>query len=447
VLTADSPAVRLAWLASVWAAAVAPLSAQPGSLDPVFAQVSFDQWAAVGGQAQLRWTASVSHPRLSIHQRLFADVEIRLDGAELLKRRGAGEMLVLVQVTGRDGRRYQNHLAIDLSKVTDGAAKEDVVSIFSAFVTPGEYSVWTALYDTTTREHCVKQEKLQVAPLRNDPLPGAWRDLPPVEFLPIAEPPDVWYEPSVSGRLRLAPETRNPVRIEVVLNLTPSQYMSDSPETRSRNLSVLIPALKAISALGAAGAPLSVELLDLTRHRVAFRQDRVRDLDWQAIKQALAPAGSESIDLKSLEGRRLDAAFFVGEVGRVLGATHDEPSRVLVILSAPVAFDSGEDLHPIALDASSSRRVFYIRCHAPHGPHHAMLDRDGLPPPPGFSGARRRGLAPETPTDLSGFDQLASTLKPLAPRLFDVQTAEDFRKAMADVMAGIESLGSHTEEK
>ncbi len=356
-------------------------------------------------------------------------------------------MLVLVQLTDGDGRRYQNHLAIDLSKVTEGAAKEDVVSTFSAFVTPGEYGVWTALYDTTTREHCVKQEKLEVSPLRNDPLPGAWRDLPPVEFLPTADPPDAWYEPSVSGRLRLPLEGRNPVRIEVVVNLTPSEWRSDSAETRSRNLSVLIPALKAISALGAAGAPLSVELLDLTRHRVAFRQDRVRDLDWPAIKQALAPAGSESIDLKSLEGRRLDAAFFVGEVGRVLGAAHDEPSRVLVILSAPVAFDSGEDLHPIALDASSSRRVFYIRCHAPHGPHRATLDRDGLPPPPGFSGARRRGLAPEAPTDLSGFDQLASTLKPLAPRLFDVQTAEDFRKAMAGVMAGIESLGSHTEEK
>jgi hypothetical protein len=34
-------------------------------------------------------------------------------------------------------------------------------------------------------------------------------------------------------------------------------------------------------------------------------------------------------------------------------------------------------------------------------------------------------------------DQLESTLKPLAPRLFDVDTPEQFRKALATVLAEI----------
>jgi hypothetical protein len=37
-------------------------------------------------------------------------------------------------------------------------------------------------------------------------------------------------------------------------------------------------------------------------------------------------------------------------------------------------------------------------------------------------------------------DQLEPTLKPLAPRLFDVETPEDFRKALAAILTEIAKL-------
>ncbi len=433
--------LRTALFALLGVAAGSQAFAQGDSLDPAFAGLPFEQWLVGGEQVRMRWTVSVSRPRLSAHQRLRADVEVRLDGSELARRRGEGQLLVLLQISDQQGRRYQNHLAIDLAKVEEGVAKQDIVSTFTAFVTPGDYRVAVALYDTATREYSLKQDKLEVAPLKNDPLPGAWRDLPAVEFLPPADPPDSWYLPSLTERLRLPVKSRNPVEIDLVVNLTPSESASDSAEMQSRNLSVLIPALKAISELDGHDARLNVELLDLSRQRVVFRQDNVRVLDWTAMRRALAPGEARTIDLQSLERHRQSAAFFVAEVGRIVGAPRaiaPKPRRVLLVLSSPLTFGPGVNVEPIALGPPSDCRVFYVRYHSFHrwsaDPDITRVGSRGLPQ---FSrGGRRPGWLDQQ----LQFDQLESTLKRLAPRLFDIETHEEFRKALASVLAEIEKL-------
>lgn len=409
-------------------------SAQRGSLDPAFAGLPFDQWLAGGEQARMPWSLTVSRARLSAHQRLRADVEIRLDGAELARRRGQGQLLMLLQISDQQGRRYQNHLSLDLAKMEEGIAKQDLASTFTAFVTPGDYRVAVALYDTATREHSLKQAKLEVAPLKNDPLPDAWRDLPAVEYLPPADPPDSWYLPSVTERLRLPLKSRGPVEIELIVNLTPSESASNPAEIRSRNLSVLVPALKVISELDGPDARLNAELLDLSRQRVVFRQDNVRVLNWTAMRRALTPGEAATIDLQSLERHRQSAAFFVAEIGRIIAAPNGS-RRVLLVLSGPLAFEGRVDLEPIALGPPPQCRVFYVRYHSFQtlAPARPPLPR-GRPP---FG---RRGQLPDQGPSAVQFDQLESTLKPLAPRLFDVDTPEAFRKALASVLAEIANL-------
>jgi len=433
------PTPRTAVFALLALAGGARAFAQPGLSDPAFAGIPLDRWLSGADQARMRWSVTVSHPRLSAHQRLQSDVEIRLDGAELARRRGEGQLLILLQISDQQGRVYQNHMAIELAKVEEGAAKQDVLSTFSAFLTPGDYRVAAALYDTTTREYCVKQEKLEVAPLRNDPLPDAWRDLPAVEFLPPADQPDCWYLPTIAGRLHLPLKPPNPVEIELVMNLTPSEAPSHVSETQSRNLSVLIPAFKVISELDGSGTRLGAELLDLSRQRVTFRQDDVRVLDWAALKRSLAAGGAGTIDLQSLERRRESANFFVGEIGRLVGTPQDrplgsapKPRRVLLILSSPVEFEHGVDLEKIALALPPDYRVYYIRYHS--------FRPSPLPGPSPGRGPRygaRRDEPLERPRVYVQLDQLESTLKPLAPRLFDVDTPEQFRKALATVLAEI----------
>jgi hypothetical protein len=433
---------RAAVLALLSVAAGSPAFAQRGSLDPAPDGRPLEQWAAGGEQARIKWSVSVSRARLSPHQRLEAEVEIRVDGAELARRRGEGQLLVLLEIDDQKGRRYPNHMTIDLAKVEEGIARQDVLWTFAVFVTPGDYRIAAALYDTATREHSLKRDRLEVAPMKNDPLPDAWRDLPDVEYVAPADPPDSWYLPSETGRLRLPLETRKPVEIEVVVNLTPSEWASRAAEVQSSNLSVLIPALKVISQLSGSGASLGIELLDLSRQRVVFRQENVRVLDWTAMRRSLAAGGAGTIDVGSLERHRKSAAFFVTEIGRIVSAQRtpggaSESQRVVIVLTGPVAFDRGVDLEPIALRPSPDCRVFYIRYHSVRPP---QLDapRPARGTPYGIERPSRRRRESSL-VDLQ-YDQLESTLKPLAPRVFDVTTPEQFRKALAGMIAGIGGL-------
>jgi hypothetical protein len=425
-------------------AAVAQVFAQSGSLDPAFAKVPFDQWFAGGEQAQIRWTARVSQPQLSSHQRLLAQVELQLDGADIAKRRGKGLLVMFVQLNDEEGLAYQNHGTIDLEKIEEGIKSQYLSYTQSAFVLPGDYRISLAIFDTVTGEHSVRREKLHVSPLKNDRLPDAWRDLPPVEFVPNIEPPDSWYLPMMTGRLHLPVETRHPARIEVLVNLTPSERISGPQSIQHRNLDNLIPALKAISQVDFGNAPLHVCLLDLSRRRVIFHQDDKRELDWPRIRDSLSEADPGTIDVKSLEERRHNAGFFVTEVSRRIGADPkisppDMPGllRVLIILSSPMEFESGEDLQPIRVGPTPDCRVFYIR-------YQARTVRPSAPVQPNRGRRSRSGYPgsslPVRPIPTAQIDQLEPTLKPLAPRLFDVETPEQFRKALATVLAEISGL-------
>ena len=60
----------------------------------------------------------------------------------------------------------------------DEAAKSNINYAQEAFVLPGDYRVSMVIFDTKTGEHSAMQKMLHVNPLRNDPLPAAWKDLP-----------------------------------------------------------------------------------------------------------------------------------------------------------------------------------------------------------------------------------------------------------------------------
>jgi hypothetical protein len=107
--------------------------------------------------------------------------------------------------------------------------------------------------------------------------------------------------------------------------------------------------------------------------------------------------------------------------------------RALIVLSAPMSFGSGEDLHPIKAAKDPNQRLFYIRYRSP---------APRVFPPPEESpfgrqrGAMGRGLPRPTPY-APQLDSLEGTLKPLDPRLFDVETPEQFRKALAAILGEI----------
>ena len=419
--------------------AVFPLLGDDSALDPAFRKVPFDDWFTTGGQASIKWDVRVSRPQLTSHQRLVAQIEVLVDGRELAKRLGEGrEMLVFVEIDGAAERAYQNHVSLDLQKMKDTIRSQDVSLVMSLFVLPGDYRIRLAMYATATGEHSVKQEKMHVAALKSDPLPEMWHDLPAVEFIDPSEPPESWYLPSLKGRLHLPVTSKKPVRVEVLVNLTPSERLSGSSRAQNRSLGALIPALKTISQIDLRNGSMNIELLDLSRQRAAFHQEDLHGLDWPAMKDSLTDARPGVIDVKSLEHRKENAEFFVKEVGRIVERSAPQAACALIVLSGPVEFETGQDLQPAPLPPASACRVFYVR--------YRVLPRPVLPPLEIAAGQRlppmigSRGPLPAGPGRHVTVDQLESTIKPLAPRLFDVETPEGFRKALATMLTEISRM-------
>jgi hypothetical protein len=414
------------------------LVAQHNESEAAFERIPFEQWLKERDQLGIRWTEHVSRAQLSTQQRLHAEVEVEIDGADLEKRRGRGQLVVFIQVNDQEGRRYRSHGTIDLQKMKEGVRHEYVTFTHGAFFLPGTYHLAVALLDTETKEHGVKQEVFQIPAFKSDPFPDAWRNLPPVEFVPPGDPPEGWHLP-LTGRLHFPVTTERSAEIDVVINQTPSEYGAGSKGLRNRNLSVLIPALQVISQVDFQNSRLNVELLDLSRRRVTFRQNKVKSLDWSKLSDSLAETPAGTIDVKSLEHRHEGAAFFVAEIKRRIETAPDShQARVLIVLSGPMVFESGEDLQPIRVESGTDCRVFYIRYYAPPvRPANLNMERAGFPHQRGL-GPRGNGPFPQTVA--SEADQLGPTLKPLSPRIFDVRSPEQFRKALSTILTGISTM-------
>ena len=418
--------------------------------DRAFATVPFEKWLAEGDQGAFHWTARVSPGELSRHQRLRTRIELQVDGSDVAARHGRGFLVMLIQFEDADHRLYRTHGSIDLQQITEAAAKSDIVYTQDAFMRPGEYRVSLVMFDARTGEHSALQRKVRVNPLKSDPLPQSWDNLPAVEFTPLGDAPDSWYLPQVEGRLKLPLETRRPVLLEVVVNASPtaSGTGARTGQVNNRSLADLLPALKVISHVTLPNGTLHVSLLDLTRQSVLFEQDSAGDLDWPSLRAALMQADPNKIDARSLARRGLNAQFFVGQLRQRLrlaepaaqqsaAANHDdEPVRVGIVLSSPMPLDSGEDRHPIEAAAGSGRKLFYIRFHAIPlpAPEPPLLDpmRAGRRNAPILSAPQ---LLPQEP-----LDALANLVKPLQPRLFDVYTPEQFRKALAALIEEVSRL-------
>jgi len=422
------------WRALAFAliAALSSASAQD-ILDPAFQKIPFDTWFTEKGQARFDWSARAIAGELGSLQRLRARIEVTVDGNELVKRRGHGDLLFFVQINDAH-HRYQSHGSLGLRDVNESAGKSNFVFAQNALVTPGNYRVAIGIQDSQTGEHATVERSLHVSPFRNDPLPQSWEGLPAVEFTEGGDPPDVWFQPTLTGRLHLPLETRRGVRLHVLVNASPSALgpRYHIGQASNRSLAEALPGLKVISDMAPASGSLDVSMFDLTRRQVLFAQDHVdprkQPLDWPRLRAALLEWNPNKIDVSELEDQEHNAQFFVEKVRERCAA--GAPTAV-IILSGPMDFSRGADLRPIALAHENTVKVFYLRYHPPpvRAPVVASSQayhgrRRGIPSDPGF--------APQEPVDA-----LEPLLKPLQPRVFEVYDPGQFRKALAELMEEI----------
>ncbi len=375
--------------------------------DPFFAQVPFDQWRAGGKQSLIHWSAELVPPELSAFQRITAGVRIQVDGPELPRHHA----MILTEFEDSSGVVWQTHAEL-------GRGPEFVQS---AFLLPGDYSVSVALYDPVTHKHGFAQKKLHVAPLKTEPLPGAWDGLPRVEFFSAAmDSPDAWYLPSIASRLRLPLQTQHRIHIDVLVNTTPSETVSDSLGELRRNMSAVIPAMKTLSQIELASGSMDFALLDLTRQR------NIHAANWDEMRTFFAQTNPGIIDVHALDSRWKMRGFFSDQITTRLADAH-----AVIVLSGPAFFPDPEPVTKINLPPDPLHRVFYIRCRLiPH----SVLEPRPRPRP----GARPRPLRPNF--FRLPLDDLEKPLESSGAMLFDVITPEQFRRVLAAVIGQISRM-------
>ena len=400
-------------------------NAQSGTRDRYFSRYPFDQWAAAGDHSQIRWAVHVGNPHLTAHQRLSSRIGIEVEQKEIQKRRGRGEIVTFVQIEDPAGRRWRMHNTYSLASIPADAKARGVLYSQEVFILPGDYVVSLAVCDSITREYSFAHRTLHVAPLRGDPLPAAWRDLQPVELVHDFDTPDVWFQPYVRGKVRLPLETRRPVHLSLMMNMTPSDRASGSVRSFRRNMSVLVPALKLLSNLELSEGTLDVALLDLTR-RKTWEQKNVRGLDWNRMRAPFADANPGVIDAQSLAAKAQMTQFFWDQMlDRLRPDTGSDALKVMIVLSAPAFLEHQFKVEPARFPKDPNRRVFYLR-YRPLPPPRMTFDPFGQGPVPVAAGLPA--------------DDIEHTLKSLDAKIYSSITPEEFRRALSNVISEIAKM-------
>jgi hypothetical protein len=401
-------------LAAVLFPARAPAQT-PAASEPLSPQEIFESFARrmdAGERKDFPWEVTVSRPYLGLLQRLFVDFRVRLRVRDLERRNLMDELQVTAWLGDRSGRWLPD------AGTTFQTARDEILpgmsefSIdFAAALLPGDYTAGIVLCDRTGTLCNVARRRLRVRPLQRDPLPELWRDLPPVQFLDSTVNLDLWVRPELKGRLWLPVETRQPVEVELLVNFSTSERQAGRYATHYLTLGEMAVALKVLAEMRLSSGALHVTAVDTMRQTILFEQRDLRQLDWPRLRQALLEIHPKMIDLKQLEERRQNAAFFRDVLADRLNPPRSpattasppaaSPKRVLIILTPAILFSRGTDLKPLRWEGGGERRAYYLSFQT---------------------------------WGMDNWDELRKVLSALKPRRFLIGGAQDFRKALATIV-------------
>jgi hypothetical protein len=385
----------------------------PKSDPHLFDQVPFDQWVKEGKKEQIPFKFHVYDARLSIYQRLVVHIQMLVEGKHLAQRGEKGDLLALVQMADDSGHMAHDAFKLELAKLAPQLNKKtDILFEFDALVLPGPYTVTLAVQHTGTGEHSLTQHPIQVSPLKNDPLPGMWRDLPVLEFLTHIEPPDpdTFFHPELKGVLNLPVENRRPINVALLADVTAADLFRGSNNRYMRYLYGLLPVAHTFAQMKLKQGAMDFLTLDLTRRQVIFEQDGLTTLDWSKMKKTISTTEAGVINVSNLSKERPSPDFLREEIGRLISKSGNEIPQVFSVITSPLFLDSFRNLKSDPLPENCNCRVFYIE-----------FDTS------------RRGI----PFNATG--QVEKMLKPLRVRSFRAHNSEAVRDALAKIIQELES--------
>ncbi len=386
-----------------------------------FSEIPFEEWIAAKSVNSIPWNIEVSAPHLSIVQRLVVNFRVSIS-PKAFRSLGPGYQLAFaVRLKPAGGRYLEDGIHVGMTPMEELPKNAYVEFTGEAFVLPGEYTVGFIVYDTVTGRRSTGTRPLRVRSIARDPVPELAKNLPPVEFFHGGFVSERDSDPELRSRLFLPVPTRRPVRVEILVNCTPSVEFEGRRQAHERNVSIMLGMLKVVSQLELPNGSVRVTALDLLHRSIIFEQDNVRELDWTRLRDALAQASPLRVSVKDLEERHRNAAFFRQVLQSRLqppprdratrsAARSDpaaEPLRVILILCSPLLFPERSDLDPLPAVEGGDCRVYHLQYRI-------------------------------TPWNL--WDELHRVLREFQPTSFQLETPSDFRRALARILADLRAL-------
>jgi hypothetical protein len=413
------------------------LHCQKVPIETVFAEVPFDRWLKEGPSKQIPWKVRMLSGKLSLHQRLEASIEVHVPGPELLKRRHDGHLVLLVQVTDEAGNQYRNYGFLEAKDFRPELSKADVVYSWQAFVLPGRYDVAVGLFDKETEEHNFARGTWHVDRMKSDPLPGAWQELPSVEFwAPESRDLDQLYRSDIERRLHLPITPSEPIHLEILVDLTPSEAFAGNQKLYENYLAGALPMMKALSQIRTPTGSPDVAGLDLYQAKVIFEQRDGTELDWPRLKAALAlDKGPAVVNVNSLQQHVHTPVFLRDEIARRLA----EPGEAGDPLSVYIVIGQNTDAYtfphlPSIVEAKHCV-VFYLQ----YGTYDTVPIRGPARGRGVNAGGTKENLI--DPTVLFGdAGKVSKMLQPLPVHVFQVHSPETFRQALARILQEISHM-------
>jgi len=370
--------------------------------------IPVSDWLNTGDHSDIPWTFTVRDPYLRIDQRLEVPYVARISAKELNRAGKNHELFLVSRVSSPDGE-WLNEASIVRQTVED-QLPNNVQAEFQmrVVVQPGDYMLWVVLYDRKTGKHNVAKRRIKVPELRADPLPDLYRRMPLVEFPNFSDSnPDA--NTFVSSQLFLPVHNKRPLQVELISMLSPPEQWTGRARLMRAHNDDTIGALAALSQMDLAEGSLSIAGLDLTRRQVMFEQRDFQHVEWASLMDAMKKAQSPDISAQALQGSKNNGAFFREFLNKRLSEDSivADGMRVVIVVTSPQLFESGSDLRPLQIEGDCNCRVYYLRF---------RLSVNDV------------------------FDQLEKLMKPLRPRVFNLITARDLRKAIAEIVQDLGKL-------
>jgi hypothetical protein len=416
------------------------------------------QWLTEAPRHDMPASMTVSPARLSFEQRQTLSVRLTLPARELQKPSLHRDLYIVVKAG--DGSRWLPHGSYTHYEITrELDKKQEIEFVCTIYVRPGRWVLGAVVYDDVLKQRTVLRKTVDVPPIKNDPLPRLQDGLPEIDFLrsesldaPQAMHAGTGYQERVlredgyaAGRsavgrrrahfparemqravetespgagnptgeradtLREVPvDVRRPIELDVLVDFTPSVQYSGSNRMLHWTASTFWAMTHVLTDLRSANLCTRVTGIDVLGHRVLFQKMNGSDMDWAKVAEELGKLDANTVDVETLERRKETANFFRSQVDDLLLSDNTScgfstpPEHVYVIAASGILFPQGTSSKPIE---GRPTHLYYLRAN--------LLWSDQ-------------------------WDAMEKIVKPLHPRLFSINEAMQFRKALAAMVGDLE---------